>query len=371
MQRPGAAERDEREARAGRVRARPRRRRSARSISALTTSITAAGSMPPSARSAAFAVELEPAGKPVRQPPEQEVRVGDGRARAAAPVAGRPGSAPALSGPTRSAPPASRQTIEPPPAPTVCRSTVGRRTGSPADARSVDTARRAARDQANVGRGAAHVERDRVVEAPPAGRRAPRRRRPQQARRRATRTDARPPRRRVATPPEERITSGSGSPAPAHAAASARGSGDRRPEIGVDRGRRGALVLAKLRRDLVGRDDVRGGIRRRSSSATARSCEGSRNENSRQTATASASDVRQRAEIERVEHAIRPDALLSRRSSARAARAAPDDRRRAGRDGPGSASAGAGDARSLRWRRTPSARPCARAVRSSRPSCRA
>ena len=43
--------------------------------------------------------------------------VGDGRARAAAAVAGGPGREPALSGPTLSTPSASTQAIEPPPSP--------------------------------------------------------------------------------------------------------------------------------------------------------------------------------------------------------------------------------------------------------------
>mgnify|MGYP003694585641 CR=1 FL=1 len=74
---------------------------------------------------------------PRRQPPQQQVRVGHRRQLAAAPVRGRPGIRSCALGPTRKAPPASRLTIEPPPAPTVCRSTVGNRTGSPATSRSV------------------------------------------------------------------------------------------------------------------------------------------------------------------------------------------------------------------------------------------
>ena len=64
----------------------------------------------------------------------------------------------------------------------------------------------------------------------------------------------------VATPPEERITSGSGSPALAAGVAERlEVPRDHRPEVGVDRRRRGPLVLAELGRDLVRGDDVRAG----------------------------------------------------------------------------------------------------------------
>ena len=56
-------------------------------------------------------------------------------------------------------------------------------------------------------------------------------------------------------------------------------------------------------------DDGAPGIRRRSSSATARSWDGSRNANSRQTATASASSSGSDVEVEWLEHAVRPDPL--------------------------------------------------------------
>src|SRR4029453_14613290 len=59
-----------------------------------------------------------------------------------APAARRPGaagrgSAPAELGPTRRAPPASTQAMEPPPALTVCTSTIGSLTGTPATTDSV------------------------------------------------------------------------------------------------------------------------------------------------------------------------------------------------------------------------------------------
>ena len=52
------------------------------------------------------------------------------------PYAAGPGRAPAECGPTRSAPPASRQAIEPPPAPTVWRSSIGSATGRPPTGRA-------------------------------------------------------------------------------------------------------------------------------------------------------------------------------------------------------------------------------------------
>ena len=63
------------------------------------------------------------------------------------------------------------------------------------------------------------------------------------------------------TPPEESITTGSGSPASAAAAAErAQVAGRDRREVRVGRGRRGALVLPELGRDLVRRDDVDAGM---------------------------------------------------------------------------------------------------------------
>ena len=62
----------------------------------------------------------------------------------------------------------------------------------------------------------------------------------------------------VATPPDERMTSGTGSPASRQDVARApQVAGEHGPEVGVDRRRRGALVLPELGRDLVGCDDVR------------------------------------------------------------------------------------------------------------------
>ena len=92
----------------------------------------------------------------------------------------------------------------------------------------------------------------------------------------------------VATPPDERITSGSGRPALALARAARAGTA-RRPGRDTRRGGgRRPLVLAKLGRHLVRRDDV---ARRDSGGATppppSTSCAGSRNEKRRQTAIAS------------------------------------------------------------------------------------
>ena len=156
------------------------------------------------------------------------------------------------------------------------------------------------------------------------------------------------------------MTSGSGSPASAQrsrerARDSARATGPRYASIAVVEARSYSRNSGATSCEAT---TCAPGWRRRSSSATARSCVGSRNEKSRQTATASASSVGQRLEVERREHAVRARCARRRRSSARAARAAPDGRRTAGRGGPASGGAGGGGARSRRSRRTPSARPC-------------
>ena len=176
-----------------------------------------------------------------------------------------------------------------------------------------------------------------------------------------------------ATPPEESITSGSGNPASARRRASARRYARRDGrEVRVDRGRRGALVLAELRRDLVRRDDVHAGIPPpqllRHRELVRRIAEGEEQAHRHRLGVA---DLRQRLELERLELAVRPEpphdavtvAELDDRLGMRA--------RTAGRDAPASAAADGGDARTRRSRRTPSARRAARGARSSRPSSRA
>ena len=85
--------------------------------------------------------------------------------------------------------------------------------------------------------------------------------------------------------------------------------GNRRPEIGVDRGRRGALVLAKLRRDLVRRDHAGGGHPApqllRDRALVRRIAE------REQQADRDGLGVHlcERAEIELLQHALRPDPL--------------------------------------------------------------
>ena len=108
--------------------------------------------------------------------PEQEVGVGDGRLGAAPSVARGPGH---RRRPTAARPGARRrrrrQAMLPPPAPTSARSTAGIFTGKPVPARvppklplpptwkSWVTARPAVAHDADLGGGAAHVERDDVV----------------------------------------------------------------------------------------------------------------------------------------------------------------------------------------------------------------
>ena len=191
--------------------------------------------------------------------PSSEVGVGDRRLRAAAPVARRARvGAGALGADAQRAARRRARAIEPPPAPTVCRSTVGSRIGSPATTRSlVRSARPSVIRQTSVD---VPPMSNAIASGNPAAARDPRRadRSGRRARRRARAPDARRPRRPSATPPDERITSGSGSPAPT-AAARERAQVARRdgPEVRVGRGRRRALVLAELRRDLVRGDDVR------------------------------------------------------------------------------------------------------------------
>ena len=220
VERPGAAERDEREvarvvsaldrddaaARAASRRSRPRR------LGRVDAAERALGRR---------AVELEPAGEPRRQPAEQQVRVGHRRQRAAAPVAGRPGiGARALAG-RRAArrPRRARRSSRRRRRPCGCRASAG---ASAARRRSARLERPASPSRI----------RHTSVEVPPmsnaiafstpaAARRAPRRRHPPPGPRRARRAGCAAASSSVATPPDERITSGSGSPASAAAVASA------------------------------------------------------------------------------------------------------------------------------------------------------
>ena len=202
-----------------------------------------------------------------------------------------PGSAPALSGPTRSAPPASRQTSEPPPAPTVCTSSVGRRTGRPPTSRSLERV------------ASPPTIAQTSVEVPPMSKAI-------------AFSISSEPRRRGAAP-----TTPAAGPERRHDAGMRRGLGDRGNTAGRahhERLRQSRLLAARRRaragscraaardrrpRRSWRRARTRGtraptrarrrrahpGWRRRSSSATARSWLESRNENSRQTAIASAS----------------------------------------------------------------------------------
>jgi len=62
-------------------------------------------------------------------------------------------------------PPSSTQAIEPPPAPTDTISSTGVRIGNPSISLSERQRRAAVLNQADIGRGAAHVEGDQVLEA--------------------------------------------------------------------------------------------------------------------------------------------------------------------------------------------------------------
>ena len=292
MQRPGAAERDEREVprvvaaldRDDAERAqhlgvrRPPRRRPDRGRRAPARRPPRSSSSPPASR--------------VGQPPEQEVRVGHRRPRAAAPVARRPGSAPALSGPD----PQGAARVAP------GDRAAARADGVQVDRRQADRAARrpsrsadalglAAVDQADVRRRAAHVERDRVLEAgrardrgaapttPAAGPGHERERRVRRRLRRASRRRRRSASRaaragRLARTPAERTEVARDRPA----------RGTRRPPSSRRARTRGTPARPR-------------GTRRRAPRAAAAAARprppargpGSRNEKSRQTATASAS----------------------------------------------------------------------------------
>ena len=133
---------------------------------------------------------------------------------------------------------------------------------------------------------------------------------------------------RLATPPDERMTSGAGRPARLagclQRAEVRRATGPRYASTAVvdarSYSRNSGETSCEATTCAVGR-------RRRTSSTTARSCVGSRNEKSRQTATASASRSGQRCEVERHELAVRahatrdPDAPLERDERLRVVRA--------------------------------------------------
>ena len=96
---------------------------------------------------------------------------------------------------------------DPPPAPMVWIASAGSRIGKPADRARRGGLRHAALDQAHVGAGAAHVERDRVGEAARRARRRPRRARRPQDPRAASAPDARPRPTSGTSPPADVITS--------------------------------------------------------------------------------------------------------------------------------------------------------------------
>ncbi len=184
---------------------------------------------------------------------------------------------------------------------------------------------------------------------------------------------ARPPRRACTTPPDERMTSGSVSPASAHAPPRELQVAARdRPQIRVDRGGRGALVLPELRGDLVRGDDARAGQaacappRRRAARASSRGRRRAGRPPPPQPRTAA-----RESRSSGVERPLPAPCARERRSTAPAGRAAQGIERRAGRGGRASAVRRCRRCSKPPWRRTPSARPCARGARSSRPSSRA
>ena len=188
--------------------------RSARIISAFTTSITASGSRSPSARRGGRAVELDAAGKRRGQPTEEEVRVGHGRARRRH-ARSRPGRdrRPRSRGRrgARRPRPAARSSRRPR-RPCARRASGGGREGRRPRARArAAPRRRRSRRRRSTCRPCRRRARSRSRRAPRCARR---RRRPRPGRRGArTRRDAAASS-SVASPPEERMTSGSGEAAP-------------------------------------------------------------------------------------------------------------------------------------------------------------
>ena len=87
-------------------------------------------------------------------------------------------------------------------------------------------------------------------------------------------------------------------------------AGERRAEIGVDRGRRGALVLAELGRDLVRGDDARSGQPPPQLVGHGRFVPRVAEREEQAHGDRLRIDLRQRLEIERPQNALRPDPLV-------------------------------------------------------------
>ena len=139
--------------------------RSARTISAFTTSITAGRVDPGERPLGGVDVELDPARQRGRQAAEEEVRVGHGRARSAASVAGGAGVGPRALGPD-----AQRAALVEPDDRAAAGADRVHGEGRQPHREAVDEALvlascLAADDRADVRRRAAHVERERVLEA--------------------------------------------------------------------------------------------------------------------------------------------------------------------------------------------------------------
>ena len=189
---------------------------------------------------------------------EQQVRVGDGRlrrrrARSRRARARRPPSA----GPTRSAPPASAQPMLPPPAPTVCTSTIGSWSARPAIVCSA-ASRTAPPSITATSHDVPPMSNDSTSScAGQRARRARRRRRPRPARRARSMRAWRAASRALVSPPLERMISGSGRPGRGRALGEPlEVAAQQRRQVGVDHGRRRALVLAEHAHELVRRRHV-------------------------------------------------------------------------------------------------------------------
>ncbi len=271
--------------------------------------MTSAGSRSPSAASAARAVELEPAGERRRQPPEQEIRVGDGRARAPAAVTGRARVRPRALRPDAQRP--AGVTPDDGAASGADRVDVDHRQpdGETADGALGCALGTAAGDEADVGRRTAHVERDRVLDARLPG-----------DERRANHPccgagdehERRVLRRLVGSDDaarrahDERWRQAGSRRAGRESAKVPRAD---RPEVRVRGRRRRPLVLAELRRYLVRRDDVRVGQAAPQLGRDGELVAWITEREERADGNGLGIELGQRVERERLAHAVRADAL--------------------------------------------------------------
>ena len=181
-----------------------------------------------------------------------------------------------------------------------------------------------------------------------------------------------------ATPPEDCMTSGCGSPPPPPPRSSrVEVAAEQRREVGVDRGRRAALVLAEAGQDLVRCGDVDAGQlapQVLGEPALVRGVEVGEEQADGDRLGAALADRRRQprrlAVAERLDHALAGRPAPPPRSAARGRPAAPASARRGGRGGGGPGGRSRAGRRSRGSRPAPCGRRVPRAGRWSRPSSR-